>query len=243
MAWQQIAEISISGTNWGFSPTTTAYWFRLRQRNAPKDELLLVCQSDGESLLVNDNSFCSSDDFQLICLQPPGFFPIARRVGIRLKQADQPINNWIVSIDAWDSVTELFREPDLITSIGLGYSEAVIDSNCLVGQALYLKQSGHIDLASASNNFSSFVVGIAVEDKLAGNSVKYATEGIVEKADWSYVADGPTLQPGAVYYLSPQFPGNLTATAPTVPGQNVCAIGQALSTTQLSIEVQSVILL
>jgi len=51
------------------------------------------------------------------------------------------------------------------------------------------------------------------------------------------------LTPGAVYYLDPDTPGNLTQTAPTTTGDFVVRVGRAISATAMEISVSQPILL
>ena len=116
------------------------------------------------------------------------------------------------------------------------------DAAIVPGQPLYLKQSGHIALASASSIATAYICGLATSAAAATLSVKYAPDSVVELPDWSEVAGSSLLIPGKRYFLSPT-PGMLTPIAPTTEGLLVVSVGTALSTTKFSIEIQTPILL
>lgn len=124
----------------------------------------------------------------------------------------------------------------------LDQQEAEADNSIVIGQPLYLKQNGHADLASAAAIGTARVCGLAVSNAVAATSVSYSPDGVIELANWTLITESVTLTPGAVYFLSTN-PGKLTPTAPTASGQVVIAVGNALSSTKLAIELQSPILL
>ena len=73
--------------------------------------------------------------------------------------------------------------------------------------------------------------------------MSYLLDGVLDQADWSMATGFPALNPGAIYFLSPEVPGQLTSTAPEASGQLVVSVGMAISSTKLSIEIQLPILL
>lgn len=115
--------------------------------------------------------------------------------------------------------------------------DAETDSNIATGQPLYLKQNGHVALASAAAIGTARVCGLALFDAFAATSVRYSPDGVMELEDWTAVTDSAALAPGAVYFLSAEA-GKLTTTAPTESGQVVLAVGTALSPVKLAIEIQ-----
>jgi hypothetical protein len=108
------------------------------------------------------------------------------------------------------------------------------------GAPLYIDGAA-VELAQADGIVN--VVGVAAEDVVNGAEGRYRTEGQLERDDWTPVAGTALLSPGAVYYLSPDTPGQITATATTTPGHVVLIIGRALTPTTLDVEIGSPILL
>ena len=123
-----------------------------------------------------------------------------------------------------------------------GNEIATFDSNTLVGQPLYAKASGNVDLADASAISTAEIVGLAYEDASATEDKRYTPDGRITLDDWTNVVGSTNLTPGAVYFLSATA-GQLTTTAPTVVGEIVVRVGKALSTTTFDIEIGPTILL
>ena len=126
---------------------------------------------------------------------------------------------------------------------GIPEVPAIFDSETKKGMVVYVPSSGHADLAQADAAATARAVGLATADVAALAAGNYVTEGIVEQADWTLVTGAATLTPGVYYYLSESAAGKLTTTAPTTISQYVVAIGRALSTTQLDVEISQPILL
>jgi hypothetical protein len=123
------------------------------------------------------------------------------------------------------------------------FQSAEVDSACQPGQPLYLKPNGHLDLARADEFAIARVCGLAVEVGTPTVSVDYTPDGVLALTDWSAVTGTVSLLPGADYFLSPDTAGKLSTIAPTTSGQVVVAVGRALSTQKLEIEIQPLILL
>lgn len=121
------------------------------------------------------------------------------------------------------------------------FEAAETDSTCVAGQPLYLKSNGHVDLAQADTIATARVCGLAVTTAAPTTSVDYSADSVVSLTDWSAIAGSSALTPGALYYLSPDSAGLITAIAPTASGQIVAAIGRALTTQKLEIEIQPTI--
>lgn len=145
------------------------------------------------------------------------------------------IGNFVVSGDPWTPT------PPPADSTG-DIQEAETDSTVVPGQPLYLKQNGHVDLASAAAIGTARVAGICTKAASTGTSAEYSPDGVVDIADWTAIVGTATLTPGATYFLSTTA-GRLSTTAPTESGQVVIAVGTALTTTKLAIEIQLPILL
>lgn len=120
--------------------------------------------------------------------------------------------------------------------------QAEADNSIQTGQPLYIKSNGHADLASAAAIGTAGVCGLALINAIATTSVAYSPDAVLELADWTLITGAVYLTTGAVYFLSP-IAGKLTATAPTELGQIVLVVGNALSSTKFSIEIQQPFLL
>lgn len=121
--------------------------------------------------------------------------------------------------------------------------ESVADSNVVIGQPLYVKSNGHVDLARGNASPTTGVVGLATQAALSTHVVTYDAEGKLQLADWTAITGTATLTPGAYYYLSDATAGALTAVAPTTSGSYVVCVGKAISTVILDIEISQPILL
>jgi hypothetical protein len=116
------------------------------------------------------------------------------------------------------------------------FVSAQVDSAAIKGQPLYLKQTGTLDLAAASQLPRVRVCGLAARDAAAFTAVDYDSDGVIERSDWTAICGTSSLTPGAYYYLSLE-PGELSTIAPTTG--YVTRVGQALSATKLAIELNS----
>lgn len=149
----------------------------------------------------------------------------------------------ILKYVAIDLTTKRQRLVDAPGQGGATFESTETDSNCTIGQPLYLKSNGHVDLAKAEALATARVCGLAISISTATTSADYSADGVVSLADWSAIAGSVALTPGALYYLSPMTAGMITAIAPTEAGHFVAAIGRALTTQKLEIEIQPTILL
>lgn len=139
-----------------------------------------------------------------------------------------------------DAVNQRINEA--IAAIGsTAQSETNVD--VLVGQALRMLPSGHLNLAQANSIAAARVCGLALADTESTFGANYSADGVVTRDSWTAVTGTLDLTPGAVYYLSPDAPGKLTAIAPVADGQVVAVVGAALNFKTLAIELQPPILL
>lgn len=113
--------------------------------------------------------------------------------------------------------------------------QAETDEEILIGQPVYLKQNGHLALARCTDYPRARVCGVAVENKVDGFSCSYIFNGIVQRDNWN-------LRPGLIYYLDSVL-GEITTDSPENQGYYVVAIGMALTTSILSVQIQPSILL
>lgn len=128
---------------------------------------------------------------------------------------------------------------------GAGAEPGEAESDVIIkaGQPVYLKNTGHVGLAKADAPSTSTVAGLASTNSNPGNTCSYFNDSNLTLTDWTEVIGTTTLTVGSIYYLSPTVAGKLTAVAPTIPGQCVAKIGQAINTISLSIEIEPRILL
>lgn len=126
---------------------------------------------------------------------------------------------------------------------GLIIGTAETDSNLKTGQAVYMKISGHIDLAKADSGLTANAVGLSQTDADMGSNCNYISAGTLYMPDWADVIGSQNLIPGATYYLDDFNNGMLTATPPSIMGHYVLKVGTALSENILFIEIEQKILL
>jgi hypothetical protein len=104
------------------------------------------------------------------------------------------------------------------------------------GEALYLRASdGLAGRAIASGTLDqAYVAGIADSSKGAGETVKVLVTGIEAISG---------LDAGDHYFLSAGTPGSITTTPPSTAGQYVVRVGEAVSGSEFSIQLEPPILL
>ena len=104
------------------------------------------------------------------------------------------------------------------------------------GDALYLRESdGKAGKALANGSSDQArVIGFADTAASSGNSVKCLVAGVLDYPS--------TIDPGDVYFLSTTA-GAIATTAPSTSGQYVVRVGEGATTTELSIQIQSPVLL
>lgn len=114
--------------------------------------------------------------------------------------------------------------------------KAIADSALSFGEVVYWASSGHVDLARADAESTSFIAGMVIKQASVNGGTRFLTSGVVENVAWSLTA-------GDTYFLSPTVAGAITRFVPTVSGQYVVELGRALTTTQLQFRPQRRILL
>jgi hypothetical protein len=104
------------------------------------------------------------------------------------------------------------------------------------GEALYLRASdGLVGRAIASGTLDqAYVAGIADSSKGAGQTVKVLVTGVEAISG---------LDAGDHYFLSAGTPGSITTTPPSTAGQYVVRVGEAVSGSEFSIQLEPPILL
>jgi len=104
------------------------------------------------------------------------------------------------------------------------------------GDALYLRASdGQAGKAIANDTLDkAYVVGFADTSKGAGEVVKVLVTGVEAISG---------LDAGDHYFLSSSSAGAITTTAPSTPGEYVVRVGEAVSASEFSIQLEPPILL
>lgn len=117
----------------------------------------------------------------------------------------------------------------------IGFNVEVFE-NVSQGEALYLRSSdGHAGRAIASGTLDqAYVAGFADTTKSTGEIVKVLVTGIKAISG---------LDAGDHYFLSASSAGAITTTAPSTPGQYVVRVGEAVSTSEFSIQLEPPVLL
>lgn len=92
------------------------------------------------------------------------------------------------------------------------------------GKVLYFQSNGAPALAQADMLTTALAIGFATGERAL------RTEGRIIKVGWNLI-------PGATYWLSADTAGEITAIAPTSPGQLVVVVGKALTSDTLNIEI------
>lgn len=106
------------------------------------------------------------------------------------------------------------------------------------GQAVYPNSSGNVDLAKGDSISTARVIGLVADTSIASSSSgNIQTGGVLTISDWSSVTGTVALTPDKTYFLSSSIDGRLSDTPPTGAGTVIVAVGIALSTTELLIEV------
>lgn len=151
------------------------------------------------------------------------------------------VNGIIQQLQSGDTLDAPVSEVDVVSKQNDNASAITI------GQPVYVKSNGNVDLARANALGTSNVLGLVRDSSIASSAVGLIqTDGVLTAttAEWDAVT-GETggLTAGSVYYLSASTAGRLTTTAPTSSGQLVVRVGVALSNTELEISIDQPILL
>jgi len=134
-----------------------------------------------------------------------------------------------------DALIDLKESFPTVIPFRVGF-EAVAFEDVTQGQALYMRTSdGQVGRAIASGTVDqAYVAGFADTTKAAGQTVKVLVTGIEALS---------SLDPGELYFLSAASAGAITTTPPSVAGQYVTRVGEATSNSELSIQLETPILL
>jgi len=143
---------------------------------------------------------------------------------------EQPLES-IEVVNADVLIVSATPPPESVTSEGV-QAPAGIDLS--LGMPVYLNSQGTLQPAAADTLPRAASVGLIVQPGNAGETVAYASDGSLERTDWSAITGAGLLTPGQIYYLS-HTPGQLTPVVPTAGF--ALAMGRAVSSTRLDIEL------
>jgi hypothetical protein len=115
----------------------------------------------------------------------------------------------------------------------------------VIGSPVYVSAAGSVDKAQADANATKNVVGLVVDTSIASSATgDIQTGGLLEATtgQWDAVTgDSGGLTAGTQYFVDPDTAGLLTDTAAVVVGDFVCAVGIALSTTEMIIAIHQTV--
>ena len=113
--------------------------------------------------------------------------------------------------------------------------------------AVYIESADTVNLASANSATLSAFVGLVSDTSIGtGNTgnIQFGEILTANTAQWDAVTgESGGLTAGAIYYLSPTSPGELTQNAPVTVNQYVVQVGRALNSTNFNIYQSGGILL
>lgn len=107
--------------------------------------------------------------------------------------------------------------------------------NHVIGDVVYLNTADNVKKAKADAAGTADAIAVATATITNGTTGVYQTSGTLGGLSG--------LTAGSKYFLSQTTAGLLTVTAPTTAGQLVVEIGEAVSTTELLINIKPAILL
>jgi hypothetical protein len=115
----------------------------------------------------------------------------------------------------------------------------------VIGTPVYVSAAGSVDKAMADALATKDVVGLVVDTSIAASATgDIQTGGLLEATtgEWDAVTgDSGGLTAGTQYFVDPDTAGRLTDTAPITVGDFVCAVGIALSTTEMIIAIHQTV--
>ncbi len=134
-----------------------------------------------------------------------------------------------------DALIDLKESFPTFIPFRVGFNATTFE-NVSQGDALYLRSSdGLVGRAIASGTLDqAFVVGFADTTKASGEVVRVLVTGVEAMSG---------LDAGDHYFLSAAGAGAITTTAPTTPGQYVVRVGEAVSGSEIAIQIEPPILL
>jgi hypothetical protein len=110
------------------------------------------------------------------------------------------------------------------------------------GMPVYISSAATVKRAQANAIGAADVFGLCDDDSIAAaSSGMICTDGPLTVSDWTAIVGAATLTAGTTYFLDPDNPGMLTATAPETTGEVVVEVGKAVDTTTLNVKIRAAI--
>ena len=125
-----------------------------------------------------------------------------------------------------------------------GNGNVATGSTVAQGDLVYIDSNGELQPARANTIDTAIVVGAALSSANAGEKLTYGRNMTVKLNDIANSVDGSpsALVPGSRYFLSHTNAGNYTTTPNnTTQGAIVACVGTAVSTTEITIEIDKVL--
>jgi hypothetical protein len=117
----------------------------------------------------------------------------------------------------------------------------------VIGMAVYASAADTVKRGQANAKATSQIIGLGYDASTAAAGVGNIILGgilVATTTQWDAVASTTGgLAFGAIYFADPTTPGKLTSAPPTTVGQCITMVGRALSTTEMSVEINTPILL
>jgi hypothetical protein len=138
------------------------------------------------------------------------------------------------------TLNQIIIEEIQVPQVSLENEDVVAIEKC---QVVYSDVDGKINRARAHSLITAKAIGFASSNIDIGASGFIRVDGVLDADQplWNAVIEEGSvvgLSPGTIYYLSAITPGFITAVAPSDPGLYVVAIGRALTSTIMKIEVE-----
>jgi hypothetical protein len=115
----------------------------------------------------------------------------------------------------------------------------------VIGTPVYVSAASSVDEAMADAAATKDVVGLVADTNIATTATGNIQSGGLFEAttgEWDAVTGGTGgLTAGTQYFVDPDTAGLLTDTAPTTTDDFVCAVGIALSTTEMIIAIHQTV--
>lgn len=170
--------------------------------------------------------------------------------GMLTVTAPSTVGQYIVQIGTAVSATKMNVEisrPLLVTATTIPSTLETTKTNAHGGDIVIcqpVKSNGNdtVDLPQADALANAKVIGLSKETFSDTTSGTIVTDGelVATTGEWDTVTGGAGgLTAGAIYYLHPTNVGELTTTKPTTAGQVVVAVGTAVSTTKMNVEIST----
>lgn len=144
-------------------------------------------------------------------------------------------NGRIEQLQSGDTLDAAVSEVDVVSKTNANAGSIVI------GQVVYIKTNGQVDLARANASGTMQVLGLVKDASIASAAAGIIqTDGVLAATtgQWDTVTGGSGgLTVGSTYYVSAATAGALTTTAPTAAGEFVQQVGIAISSTELEITI------